>query len=217
MAAPVDALPVSRFVNVATLLLVLDLGGTFVFALSGAMAGVKHRFDVFGVMVVSFAAANSGGILRDLLIGATPPPGLADWRYVAAAVLAGLVTVRWAATIDRLRDSVLLFDAGGLALFAVSGTLKALAFGLGPVAAVLLGMLTGIGGGMVRDLLTGVVPSVLRGDVYALAALAGAAVVVVAKLVHVASTPAALAGAACCFAVRLIAIRRHWQLPANFH
>jgi uncharacterized membrane protein YeiH len=204
---------VSRFVNISTLVLVLDLGGTFVFALSGAMAGVKHRLDVFGVLVVSFAAANSGGIMRDVLIGATPPPGIADWRYVAAAVLAGLVTIRWSETIGKLRDSVQVFDAGGLALFAVSGAIKALAFGLGPVTAVLLGMLTGIGGGMVRDVLTGEVPAVLRGDVYAVAGLAGAAVVVGGRMLHLPSTAVTLAGAALCFAIRFVALRRGWQLP----
>jgi uncharacterized membrane protein YeiH len=204
---------VSRLVNIATLVLVLDLGGTFVFALSGAMAAVKHRLDVFGVLVVSFAAANSGGILRDLLIGATPPPGIADWRYVAAAVLAGLVTIRWSETIGTLRDSVRLFDAAGLALFAVSGAVKALAYGLGPVTAVLLGMLTGIGGGMVRDVLTAEVPTVLRGDVYAVAALAGAAVVVGGRLLHLPSTAVTLAGAALCFTIRFVALRRDWQLP----
>lgn len=204
---------VSRFVNISTLVLVLDLGGTFVFALSGAMAGVKHRLDVFGVLVVSFAAANSGGIIRDVLIGATPPPGIADWRYVGAAVLAGLVTIRWSVTIGKLRDSVQLFDAGGLALFAVSGAIKALAFGLGPVTAVLLGMLTGIGGGMVRDVLTAEVPAVLRGDVYAVAALAGAAVVGGGRMLHLPSTAVTLAGAALCFTIRFVALRRGWQLP----
>jgi uncharacterized membrane protein YeiH len=131
-----------------TLVLALDLGGTFVFALSGAMAGVRHRLDVFGVLVLSFAAATAGGITRDLLIGAVPPAAVADWRYVVISLLAGLTTFRWHPIVHKLQDAVLIFDAAGLALFAVSGTLKALAFGANPVAAVLLGMLTGIGGGM---------------------------------------------------------------------
>ncbi len=213
MVDPLNREVVSRFVNISTLVLVLDLCGTFVFALSGAMAGVKHRLDVFGVLVVSFAAANSGGILRDMLIGATPPPGIADWRYVATAALAGLVAIRWSVTIARLRDSVQLFDAGGLALFAVSGALKAQAFGLGPVAAVLLGVLTGIGGGMMRDVLTAEVPAVLRGDVYAVAALAGASVVVVGRMARLPSPAVTIAGAALCFAIRFLALRRNWQLP----
>src|SRR3954462_14088420 len=168
--------------GMGTLLLVLDLVGTFVFALSGAMAGVKHRLDLFGVLVLSFAAGNVGGITRDLLIGAVPPPAIGDWHYIAVSILAGLLTFRWSRVIDRMRGSVLILDAAGLALFAVSGALKALAVHLHPVAAVLLGALTGIGGGMVRDILVAEVPAVLRSEFYAVAALAGAAVVVVGRL-----------------------------------
>lgn len=203
----------SQYVTISTLVLVLDLCGTFVFALSGAMAGIKHRFDVFGVLVLSFVAATSGGIIRDLLIGAVPPPGIADWRYVAVPVLAGLATFRWAAIMDRVKNSVQVFDAAGLALFAVSGAQKALGFQAGPVTAVLLGMLTGIGGGMMRDVLSAEAPTVLRGDVYAVAALAGAAVVVVGRMLHFPSTPVAILGAALCFGLRYMAIRRGWQLP----
>jgi uncharacterized membrane protein YeiH len=200
-------------IQVSTIVLVLDLCGTFVFALSGAMAGIKHRFDIFGVLVLSFAAANVGGITRDLLIGAVPPPGISDWRYIAVPMLAGLITFYSGAVVDRVRDSVQIFDAGGLALFAVSGAQKALDFQLGPVTAMLLGMLTGIGGGMVRDVLSAEAPAVMRGDVYAVAALAGAAVVVVGRMLQFPSTAATIVGAVLCFALRFIAIRRGWQLP----
>lgn len=205
-------MPLPEF-EASAVVLVLDLCGTFVFALSGAMAGIKHRLDIFGVLVLSFAAANAGGIIRDLLIGAVPAPGIADWRYVAVPVLAGLFTFRWGSIIDRLRNSVEIFDAGGLALFAVAGAQKALEFHLRPLAAMLLGMLTGIGGGIVRDILSNEVPAVLRGDVYAVAALAGAAVVVGGRVLHLPSTASALIGAALCFGLRFIAIRRSWQLP----
>ena len=131
-----------------TLLLVLDLIGTFVFALSGATAGVRHRLDLFGVLVLSYAAGNAGGMARDLLIGAVPPAAISDWRYLAVSLLAGIVTFWRRSAIDRLRSPVLLFDAAGLGLFAVAGAQTAIAFGLNPVMAALLGMLTGIGGGM---------------------------------------------------------------------
>ena len=131
-----------------TLLSALDLAGTFVFALSEATAGVKRGLDLFGVLVV---AGNFGGITRDLMIGAVPPAAIGDWRYVAVSLLAGLVTFYAFAVIDRLRSSVLLFDGAGLSLFAISGTQKALSLGLEPAMAALLGMLTGIGGGMARD------------------------------------------------------------------
>jgi uncharacterized membrane protein YeiH len=196
-----------------TLVLALDLVGTFVFALSGAAAGVKRRLDLFGVLVLSFAAANSGGIVRDLLIGATPPAAIKDWRYLAASLLAGVVMFFWHPTISRLRSSVLIFDGAGLALFCVAGAQKALVFGLDPVMAALLGMLTGIGGGMARDVLLSEVPVVLRSDIYALAALAGAAVVVIGDALQLPSAWMTCAGAALCFGLRLAAIRNGWHLP----
>jgi uncharacterized membrane protein YeiH len=195
-----------------TLLLVLDLVGTFVFALSGAMAGVKNRLDLFGVLVLSFAAGNAGGIARDLLIGAVPPAAISDWRYLAVSLLAGVVTFRRPSIINRLRSPVLIFDAAGLGLFAVAGTQKALAFGLNPVMAALLGMLTGIGGGMTRDVLLAEIPIVLRADLYAVAALAGATVVVIGAAFRLPST-ATIAGAVLCFGLRFVAIRRGWHLP----
>lgn len=191
----------------------LDLGGTFVFAISGAVAGVKHRLDLFGVLVLSFAAANAGGIARDAIIGATPAASINDWRYLGVSVLAGLLTFYRYSTLDRMRNPVLMFDAMGLALFAVTGTTKALSFNLGPVAAVLLGVLTAVGGGIVRDVLVAEIPVVLRSELYAVAALAGGIVVVLGDKWQLPTLPVALAGAAVCFGLRLMAIRRGWHLP----
>ncbi len=198
-----------------TLLVAFDLGGTFVFALSGATAGVKHRLDLFGVLVLSFAAGNSGGIARDVMIGALPPAATSDWRYIAVSMLAGLITFSWHRIINRLSSPVLVFDAAGLALFAVSGAGKALAFHAGPVAATLLGMLTGIGGGMMRDILVMEIPNVLRTELYAVAALIGAAVVVLGRMLHLPAFAAATAGAVLCFGLRFVAMRRGWQLPKS--
>lgn len=195
------------------ILLVVDLAGTFVFALSGAMAGVKHRLHLFGILVLSFAAATAGGIARDVLIGAVPPAAISDWRYVVTSLLAGLLAFGWHPSISRLWSPVLIFDAAGLGLFAVSGALKALDFGLNPVAAVLLGGLTGIGGGMVRDALVAEIPRVLRAELYAVAALAGAGLVAIGGLLHLPAAPVAVVGAAVCFGLRLAAIWRGWQLP----
>jgi uncharacterized membrane protein YeiH len=200
----------------ARTLLVLDLIGTFVFALSGAVAGVKERLDLFGVLVLSFAAASAGGITRDLLIGAVPPAAISDWRYLAVSLLAGLIVFFWYPVSERLRNlrnHVMVFDAAGLALFAVVGTQKALGYRLNPVMAALLGVLTGIGGGMLRDVLTAQIPTVLRAELYAVAALAGAAVVVLGHVLNLPPTAMAVAGAAICFGIRFIAIRRGWQLP----
>jgi uncharacterized membrane protein YeiH len=195
------------------LLLVLDLGGTFVFAVSGAMVAVRHRLDIFGVLVLAFAAGNVGGITRDVLIGAVPPAAIADLRYSGVSALAGLLTFFWYPITNRFRNDMLWFDAVGLAFFAVAGAEKALAYGLNPVMAALLGMVTGIGGGMLRDMLVSDIPTVLRADLYALAALAGAGVVVSAHLLHLSPVVAALAGGGVCFALRFMAIRHGWHLP----
>jgi uncharacterized membrane protein YeiH len=198
-----------------TLTLILDLAGTFVFALSGAMAGVKHRLDIFGVLVLSFAAANSGGITRDILIGATPPAAIGDWRYIAVTIPAGLVTFYSFRTINRISNSVLVFDAAGLALFAVSGATKAIAFHLNPLAAALLGMLTGIGGGIARDILLAEIPVVLRSEVYAVAALTGAAAVVIGNMLRLPSGAVTAIGVILCFGLRCLAIYRGWRLPTS--
>lgn len=200
--------------RLTTLLVVFDLAGTFVFALSGATKAVQHRLDFFGVLVLCFAAGNSGGIARDIMIGAIPPAAISNWAYLAVSILAGVVTFFWYPLINRLSSPVLLFDAAGLGLFAVAGTQKALAFHSGPIAAIIFGTLTGIGGGMVRDVLVQETPAVLRTDIYALAALVGAAIVVGGHELHYPSAVGACLGAAVCFAIRLGAIRSGWRLPA---
>ncbi|MEP7304856.1 MAG: trimeric intracellular cation channel family protein [Acidobacteriota bacterium] len=193
--------------------LVLDLLGTFVFALSGAMAGVKRKLDLFGVLVLSFAAANTGGITRDIIIGAIPPGALNDSRYLGVSLVAGIVAFCFPSAVTQRWNPVLLFDAAGLALFAVSGANKALLFGLNPVMATLLGMVTGIGGGIARDILLNDIPTVLRSELYAVAALLGAATVVIAHVLQWPSEPATLAGAALCFGLRVLAMKYRWNLP----
>ena len=195
------------------LTVVLDLMGTFVFAISGAAAAVKHRLDIFGVMVLSFAAGNAGGITRDLLIGAVPPAAIADLTYVGLSILAGFLTFYGYSLIARLSNPVLWFDAAGLAFFAVAGTQKALVFGLNPVMAALLGMLSGIGGGMLRDVLANEIPTVLRADLYALAALAGAAIVAIGHVAHIEPLATTIVGGLLCFGLRFMAIRFGWHLP----
>jgi uncharacterized membrane protein YeiH len=196
-------------------LIALDLLGTLVFALSGAAAGVKSRFDLFGLMVLAFAAGNAGGITRDLLIGAVPPGAISDWRYLGVSLLAGVAIFFWYPDIDVRRRPVLLFDSAGLALFAVTGTQKALTAGLNPVMAALMGMLTGIGGGILRDVLVNQTPTVLQSDLYAVAALAAGAVVVAGHVLHYPSFAVMLAGAILCLWLRVMAIFRGWHLPLS--
>jgi uncharacterized membrane protein YeiH len=193
--------------------LAIDLVGSFAFAVSGATVGVRHRLDLFGVLVLAFAAATAGGIARDVLLGATPPVALADARYLGVAVVAALLTFYRHDQVERLRNPVQLFDAVGLGLFAVIGAAKATAYGLGPAGAVLLGVLSGIGGGVVRDVLVAQVPTVLRRELYAVAAALGAGVVVIGQALGLPSAPLAMGGATACFVLRYLAIRRGWGLP----
>ncbi|HLZ03870.1 MAG TPA: trimeric intracellular cation channel family protein [Bradyrhizobium sp.] len=193
--------------------IVLDLTGTFVFALSGALAGAKRELDVFGVLVLSFAAGNSGGISRDLLIGVVPPGAVEDWRYLGVSFLAGAVTFYFSPLIVRMSNSILIFDAAGLALFAVTGASKALAHGLNPVMAISLGVVTGIGGGMVRDVLLAEIPTVLRAELYAVAALVAAAIVVIGHMLQLPVAPVTAVALVSCFLLRIMAIRRGWRLP----
>jgi len=192
---------------------VLDLGATFVFAISGATQAVRHRLDLFGVAVVAWAAAVSGGLARDVLIGDVPPVAISDWRYLAVAAAAGLLGFFASSVIAGLNRPVQLFDAAGLCLFAVTGTEKALNYGLEPAMAAVLGMLTCIGGGVARDLLTLQVPAVLRSEIYAVAALAGSASIALGRWLDLPRLPVLLFGAGLCLFLRLMAIYRGWRLP----
>lgn len=196
-----------------TTLVVLDLVGIFVFAISGALVAVRKDLDLFGVLVLAGTTGLGGGFLRDVLIGATPPAALDDWRYLVVPVAAGLVTFVFHGALGRIERQVAVFDAFGLSLFCVAGSLKALDYGLGPVSAALMGMVTGIGGGMVRDVLAGRVPVIFRGELYATPALAGAAVVVLGERAELSVVVVAATGALVCLVWRLLALWRGWQAP----
>ncbi|MDT0201375.1 TRIC cation channel family protein [Nocardioides sp. AE5] len=197
-------------------LITFDLLGIFVFAISGALVAVRNHLDLFGVLVLGVLTGLGGGFLRDVLIDATPPAALMDWRYLLVPILAGLVSFWFHPVLGRLEPRINIFDAFGLALFCVTGTIKAMEYGLGPVPAALMGMVTGVGGGMIRDVLAGRVPVVFRGQLYATPALAGAAVV---ALLHHTGQPLALAalGGLLCLVWRLLALWRDWQAPKPRH
>jgi uncharacterized membrane protein YeiH len=195
----------------ATLILWLNLVGTFVFGLSGGLAAVRARLDVFGVTVLAAVVGLAGGIVRDLLIG-TPPATFRDWRYLAAVGAAAAVCFFAGTAVERVQRSVLFFDAMGLAVFCVAGAYKALDFRLGPVQAIILGAITGIGGGMLRDILLREVPTVLRHELYAIPALAGAAVVAIAHVAGSSSAVFAVLGALVCFGLRLAGM--HYGIDA---
>ncbi len=195
------------------LLVVLDLTGIFVFAISGGLVGVRKGLDVFGVLVLAGATGLGGGFLRDVLIGDVPPAALADWRYLAVPVAAGLVTFWFHPALGRMERTVTVFDAFGLGLFCVAGALKALDYGLGPLPAALMGALTAVGGGMLRDLLAGRVPVVLRSELYATPALVGAAVAVVGDASALPTWSVAIPAATLATTWRLVSVWRGWHAP----
>jgi uncharacterized membrane protein YeiH len=195
-----------------TLLLVLNLAGTFVFGLSGGLAGVRARLDAFGVVVLAVVVGIAGGTTRDLLIG-IPPQTFRDWRYLAVAGGAGLVTFLAHPAVERLGRPILVLDAAGLALFCVTGASTALDHRVGAVEAVVLGAITGVGGGVLRDILVREIPVVLRTGLYAIPALAGAAIVVGASEAGTHDLAVPLVGAAVCFLIRLAGIYFDLSVP----
>jgi uncharacterized membrane protein YeiH len=196
------------------LLLVVDLLGTYVFAVEGAMTAIRANLDLLGLLVLSFATALGGGLIRDMLIGAVPPNSIRDWRYGATALAGGGTVFFFYQFFQSVPQPLMItIDAAGLALFAVAGAEKALEFGINPLIAVLMGGLTGVGGGTIRDVLLAQVPAVLRTDVYAAAALAGAVVVVVGIRLKLARGFVMTLAAAACFVLRMVAVWQHWNLP----
>lgn len=197
-----------------TLLLAVDFLGTLVFAVEGGVAAARGNLDLLGALVLAFVTALGGGIIRDVLIGAIPPNSIRDWRYGAIAFLGAIVAFFLHSLVLEIPASVLtMLDAAGLALFAVAGAEKALNYKTPPFLAILMGGITGVGGGTVRDVLLAQVPTVLRADVYATAALAGAAVVVIGLRLKLPRTPVAICGISVCFLLRMVSIWRHWNLP----
>jgi uncharacterized membrane protein YeiH len=192
--------------------LALDLTGCFVFALSGGLAAVRARLDVFGVVVVGTLTAIGGGIVRDVLAGVTPPNALRHWPYLAVPAAAAVLVFVWHPQVNRMRRPIVVLDAAGLGLFTVTGTRLALDHALPPAGAVALGLVTGIGGGVLRDVLLREIPLVLRREIYALASAAGAVLVVIGS--KVGGTAGWQVGAAAVvFVVRVLAARRHWSAP----
>jgi len=196
------------------LLFAADIAGTLVFAVEGAMAAVNGNLDLIGIMALAFCTALGGGIIRDTLLGALPPAALRDWRYPTIALTAAVLVFflhNYVRAVPVMAIQVL--DAAGLAIFAIAGTEKALQYKMSPLVAVLLGTITGVGGGTVRDVLLNQVPSVLRFEVYASAALVGASYMVIATKIRFPAKLAASLGAVACFLLRVVSVWQHWNVP----
>jgi uncharacterized membrane protein YeiH len=198
----------------ASVLLALDLTGTFAFALNGALTALRYaRLDIVGVVTLGMITALGGGIIRDVLIDSLPPATFSDWRYLAVAAAGGLIAFVAGRRLERLNTPITVLDAAGLSLFAVTGAGKALDLGLGPAQAVILGAITGVGGGTLRDVLIRQIPSVLSSGLYAIPALLGATITVVAIRLGVDGLPAALVAASACFVLRMIGVRFDLSAP----
>lgn len=197
-----------------TLLFAADLAGTLLFGIEGSLAAITGNLDLLGLMVLAFSTALAGGIFRDLLIGAVPPSSLRDWRYSAMAFTGAAIVFFLYRFVQGIPSGVILvMDAAALALFAVAGTEKALLYKMHPFIAVLLGTVTAVGGGTVRDLFLARVPLVLRSDIYATAAIAGSVVMIVGRKLKLPDTWSALLGGTFCFVLRIVSVWRHWNLP----
>lgn len=171
---------------------------------------------MFGIGTIAFTVACGGGIIRDICIGAIPPAGLTNWYYLVAAVVATGLTVGLFPVVQRLNRPVRFFDTVGLSLFAVTGAEKALSYGHNGEVAVLLGITTAVGGGVVRDIMLNRVPVILEKEIYASAALIGALVVVVGNyLKWLPSSWDSIIGLTACFTLRMLALRYHWNLPGS--
>lgn len=191
----------------------LDLLGTFVFALSGGLVAVRSRLDVVGVLVLASVTGLGGGFMRDVLMGAAPPAALEDWRYLAMPVAGALLTFFHHPRLSRMERLIDVFDAAGLGLFCVTGALIALNSGIGPAGAALLGVVTGVGGGLLRDILAARIPVILRrGELYAVPAAAGSSLAVLASHAGLPAASAVLA-AGVCTGWRLLAMWRGWVAP----
>jgi uncharacterized membrane protein YeiH len=196
------------------LLYSVDLAGTLLFGIEGATAAITGDLDLLGLLVLAFATALGGGIVRDVLIGAVPPSALRDWRYPTTAFAGAAIVFFFHRFVQGIPAPVILIlDAAGLALFAIAGTEKALLHNMSPLIAALLGTITAVGGGTIRDILLARIPAVLRADVYATAALARSAVMLLCRRLGLPPTLSAFLGGSFCFLLRIVSVWRHWNLP----
>ena len=198
----------------APALLALDLAGTLAFAVNGALTALRvARLDIVGVVTLGMITALGGGIIRDVLLGSLPPATFSDWRYLAVAAGGGLVVFAFGRQLERLTALITVMDAAGLSLFAVTGAVKALELGLGPAQAVILGAITGVGGGTLRDVLVRRIPSVLSSGLYAIPALVGATATVVVTELGVYNVGTGVAAAALCFGIRMLGVHLDLDAP----
>lgn len=200
--------------NEQLLFLVLDLMGTFVFAISGALAARQRGLDIFGIGVIAFITSCGGGIIRDISLGATPPAGLTNWHYLVTAIIASVLAIFLYDVLGRLKHPVLFFDAIGLGFFSVSGSQKSLLLGHNAEVAILLGLITASGGGVLRDVLLARVPVILKKEIYASAALVSSLLVVLGDYLSWPSFWKLWFPIVICVGLRALSLRYQLNLPS---
>lgn len=195
------------------LVFILDIFGTFVFAISGAQAARESKLDLFGIFIIAYLTACGGGIVRDICLGATPPAGIQNWQYLVTTLCSVACVLIFKSLIEKIQFPIMIFDALGLSLFSVAGTQKALFMGFNYQVAILLGVLSAIGGGILRDVLLGKVPVVFRKEIYASAAFLGSSIFALAFYLDIHWSIGTWIGVLACFVVRYLSIRNKWNLP----
>ncbi|MFE6165770.1 trimeric intracellular cation channel family protein [Streptomyces sp. NPDC056486] len=197
----------------------LDIVGIFVFAISGALLAVRKNFDVFGIAVLAEVTALGGGLIRDVVIGAVPPAAFVDLGYFITPLFAALLVFFLHPEVERTQLAVNVFDAAGLGLFCVTGTVKAYDYGLGLTSSAALGLATAVGGGVLRDMIANEVPSLVRWDrdLYAVPAIVGSAMVALFINYDMVNAFTSTLAVITTFVLRLLALRYHWRAPRAWH
>ena len=201
------------------LLVSIDILGTLVFAISGALSAFDRKMDLFGIWIIAFVTALGGGTIRDLLIGSVPVGWMQNIDYLLV-VLGGMVlALLFRRVVLRLHQTLLFFDAIGIGLFTIMGLQKTMSMGLSPVVGVMMGTVSAVFGGVIRDLLTSQVPHILRKEVYATACAAGACLYLLLSYLEVPQQWATVGSIVFITVLRLVAVWRKWQLtvPAALH
>ena len=196
-----------------TLITALDLIGTLVFAISGSLMAKQHDFDIFGAAVVAFVTALGGGTIRDLLIGVTPVGWMIDPQYLVAVITGVVMVLVFPSYLLKLRKTMFLFDTIGIGIFTLIGIQKAIGLGLSPMIALMMGIVSAVFGGVIRDILCTEVPLIFRKEIYATACLAGGAIYLLSIYLGVNNNLAMIISMFIIIGIRLVSVVKHIALP----
>lgn len=195
------------------LIYVLDILGTFAFAISGALVASDKKFDLFGVIIIAFVTAVGGGMLRDVLIDAHPINWIGDLNYLWTILAAVVLTFLFKSKISHLSKTMFLFDTIGLSVFTLLGLQKGLNFELHPIIALIMGMISAVFGGVLRDVLTNKIPLIFEKEIYASACLAGGISYLSLSYFNISEDVNFIISASIIVVIRLVAVKFHLQLP----